>query len=229
LRTSIVTRSGTNLIWLKPEQAARLTAFWGDESWRAVAYDTSLDFFEHPTKTDNETIVEAFRKRLADVAGFRYVLKPMPMRNRNNAVVYYLIFATPNATADKIVRHIFNGHSRGRVRNWRASNESGLGTGDSGSLPISGCSILLQAMGRRIQKTHRPDPGWQDLARTSGVPLEAKLSGQLGGNRPRLYFPQALTSSIWPLTGVFGHLAVYLAKYTTQQQQQQPAPTVAEH
>jgi hypothetical protein len=30
------------------------------------------------------------------------------MRNRNNAVVYYLIFATPNATADKIVEHIFN-------------------------------------------------------------------------------------------------------------------------
>jgi hypothetical protein len=65
-----------------------LTAFWGDESWRAVAYDTSMDFFGYPTKTDNETIVEAFRKRLADVAGFKYVLKPMPMRNRNNAVVY---------------------------------------------------------------------------------------------------------------------------------------------
>jgi three-Cys-motif partner protein len=102
-----------NALWnqpnqVKPEQAARLTAFWGDESWRAVAYDTSMDFFGHPTKTDNETIVEAFRKRLADVAGFKYVLKPMPMRNRNNAVVYYLIFATPNATADKIVEHIFN-------------------------------------------------------------------------------------------------------------------------
>src|SRR5271165_1693581 len=102
-----------NALWnqpnqVKPEQAARLTAFWGDESWKAVAYDTSMDFFGHPTKTDNETIVEAFRKRLADVAGFKYVLKPMPMRNRNNAVVYYLIFATPNATADKIVKHIFN-------------------------------------------------------------------------------------------------------------------------
>ena len=102
-----------NALWnhpdrVKPEQAARLTAFWGDESWRAVAYDTSRDLFGHPTKTDNETIVEAFRKRLLNGAGFKYVLEPMPMRNRSNAVVYYLIFATPNATADRIVKHIFN-------------------------------------------------------------------------------------------------------------------------
>ena len=66
-----------------------------------------MDFFGHPTKTDNETVVGAFRKRLLDVAGFKYVLEPMPMRNRSNAVVYYLIFATPNATANKIVKDIF--------------------------------------------------------------------------------------------------------------------------
>lgn len=101
-----------NALWnrpdqVKPEQSARLTEFWGDESWRAVAYDTSMDFFGHPTKTDNETVVGAFRKRLLDVAGFKYVLEPMPMRNRSNAVVYYLIFATPNATANKIVKDIF--------------------------------------------------------------------------------------------------------------------------
>jgi three-Cys-motif partner protein len=101
-----------NALWnrpdqVKPEQSARLTEFWGDESWRAVAYDTSMDFFGHPTKTDNETVVGAFRKRLLNVAGFKYVLEPMPMRNRSNAVVYYLIFATPNATANKIVKDIF--------------------------------------------------------------------------------------------------------------------------
>ena len=72
-----------------------------------IAYDTANDLFGHPTKNDNETIAEAFRKRLHDVAGFRHVLKPMPMRNRNNAIVYYLYFASPNDTANKIVQHIF--------------------------------------------------------------------------------------------------------------------------
>ena len=101
-----------NALWrerdkVKPEQAARLTSFWGDESWKEIAYDTQSDFFGHPIKNDNETIAEAFRKRLKDVAGFKHVLEPVPMRNRSNAVVYYLFFATPNDTANKIVKHIF--------------------------------------------------------------------------------------------------------------------------
>lgn len=101
-----------NALWrerdkVKPEQAARLTSFWGDESWRDIAYDTQSDFFGHPTKNDNETIAEAFRKRLKDVAGFKHVLEPMPMRNKSNAIVYYLYFASPNDTANKIVGQIF--------------------------------------------------------------------------------------------------------------------------
>jgi len=101
-----------NALWNQPDkvkldQAARLTAFWGDETWRTVAYDTKMDLFGHPTKTDNDTIAEAFRKRLVDVAGFKYVPQPIPMRNRSNAVVYYLFFGSPNATGEKIVKHIF--------------------------------------------------------------------------------------------------------------------------
>jgi three-Cys-motif partner protein len=101
-----------NALWrqrdrVKPEQAARLTSFWGDESWRGIAYDTQSDFFGHPTKNDNDTIAQAFRKRLKDVAGFKHVPDPVPMRNKSNAVVYYLYFASPNATANKIVGQIF--------------------------------------------------------------------------------------------------------------------------
>src|ERR1700751_2032699 len=92
---SLLTERFCRALWnqpdqVKPEQAARLTAFWGDEPWRDVAYETSMDLFGHPTKTDNRTIVDAFSGRLAEVAGFRFVLEPMPMRNRNNAIVYYL-------------------------------------------------------------------------------------------------------------------------------------------
>jgi three-Cys-motif partner protein len=102
-----------NALWrardkVKPEQAARLTSFWGDESWREIAYDTHSDLFAHPTKNDNETIAEAFRQRLKNVAGFKHVLEPMAMRNTSNAVVYYLYFASPDDTANKIVGQIFN-------------------------------------------------------------------------------------------------------------------------
>lgn len=102
-----------NALWherdkVKPEQAERMTAFWGDASWRDIAYDTKGDLFGHPTKNDNETIAESFRQRLKDVAGFKHVPEPIPMRNSNNAIVYYLYFASPNATGQKIVQHIFN-------------------------------------------------------------------------------------------------------------------------
>ena len=58
-------------------------------------------------KQDNDTIAEAFRQRLFKVAGFAYVPEPLPMKNRNNAVLYYLFFAAASKTADKIIRGIF--------------------------------------------------------------------------------------------------------------------------
>jgi three-Cys-motif partner protein len=102
-----------NAVWrdrkkVSPEQAARLTAYWGDKSWMEIAYDTSEDLFKHPIKTDNDTIAEAFRERLKSVAGFEHVPKPLPMRNRSNAIVYYLYFASPDDTGNKIVKDIFN-------------------------------------------------------------------------------------------------------------------------
>ena len=34
----------------------RMNTFWGDESWKEVAYSTTQDLFRHPTKVDNETL-----------------------------------------------------------------------------------------------------------------------------------------------------------------------------
>ena len=50
---------------------------------------------------------EAFRIRLREVARFRNVPTPLPMRNSRNAIVYYLFFASQNATAEQIIRDIF--------------------------------------------------------------------------------------------------------------------------
>lgn len=102
-----------NVLWrdparVSPGQAARLTKFWGDESWRDIAYSTEGELFGDFHKQPNEVVAEAFRKRLQEKAGFKFVPAPLPMRNRSRAIVYYLFFASPNATGDKIVRYIFD-------------------------------------------------------------------------------------------------------------------------
>ena len=102
-----------NVLWRNPDkvdpnQASRLTKFWGDESWRQVAYDTpQTNLFGWEEKADNETIAAAFRRRLLEVAGFSYVPEPIPMRNSKGATVYYLFFASQKPVAEKIVRDIF--------------------------------------------------------------------------------------------------------------------------
>lgn len=107
-----------NVLWSAPEsvnpaQANRLTAFWGDESWRAIAYKTTGNLFGWPVKEPTEMVVEAFRRRLIEVAGFKHVPEPIPMRNSKGAIVYYLFFASQKPVAAKIVREIFDTY-RGR-------------------------------------------------------------------------------------------------------------------
>jgi three-Cys-motif partner protein len=102
-----------NVLWwnpekVDPEQALRMTNFWGDESWKKVAYDKSGNLFGFEEKQSNNAIVSAFRERLKKVAGFAYVPEPIPMRNTRNAVIYYLFFASQKPTAVDIVNQIFN-------------------------------------------------------------------------------------------------------------------------
>jgi three-Cys-motif partner protein len=103
-----------NVLWKDPskvnkKQIERLNAFWGDESWRDAAYEKRKDLFDDTfeEKTSNRTIAEAFRKRLKEKAGFKYVPEPIPMRNTSGAIVYYLFFASPNQIGGKIVKEIF--------------------------------------------------------------------------------------------------------------------------
>ncbi len=107
-----------NALWQpgtgQPADTARMTRFWGDESWREAAYRPSRqgNLFSDSTveKAGNPEIAGAFRKRLQEVAGFQYVPEPMPMRNSKNAIVYYLFFASQNETGGRIVADIFRKH-----------------------------------------------------------------------------------------------------------------------
>jgi three-Cys-motif partner protein len=101
-----------NVLWrnptgVDPADIERMNAFWGDESWRRIAYTTDGNLFGFEEKADNETIAEAFRHRLRNVAGFKHVPKPMPMRNSHGAIVYYLFFASQKPVAVSIVEDIF--------------------------------------------------------------------------------------------------------------------------
>jgi len=106
-----------NALWTRPDRvdaadAKRMSALWGDESWRQAAYRPSAQgslFGDVAVqKVSNDAIVEAFRTRLRDHGGFKNVPSPMPMRNSSNAVVYYLFFASQNDAANHIVTDIFS-------------------------------------------------------------------------------------------------------------------------
>jgi len=105
-----------NVLWhdrrkVKPEQVKRMDRFWGDETWRQVAYPKTGGLFgEMETKAANRVVAAAFRKRLREVAGFAFVPEPLPMRNSRGSVVYYLFFASPNKTGAGIVGDIFSKH-----------------------------------------------------------------------------------------------------------------------
>jgi len=113
-----------NVLWRKSErvtaaQRERMTRYWGDESWRDAAYQTTQGLFEEmEEKASNEAVAEAFRSRLKTVGRFKHVPKPMPMRNTKGAIVYFLFFAAQEPTADKIVKDIFAKYAhRGEISN----------------------------------------------------------------------------------------------------------------
>jgi three-Cys-motif partner protein len=105
-----------NAIWRNPNKAPqdgveRMNRFWGDDTWKRAAYAESpqQNLFSGPDliKQSNDAIVAGFRERLKSVAGFAVVPEPLPMRNGNNAVVYYLFFASQKPVAQKIIDDIF--------------------------------------------------------------------------------------------------------------------------
>lgn len=104
-----------NVLWRDPTGVSesdilRMNTFWGDESWNQVAYRQATNLFGETVefKEKNSTIALAFAKRLNEVAGFKHVSKPLPMRNSKGATVYYFFFASQREVAGNIISHIFN-------------------------------------------------------------------------------------------------------------------------
>ena len=102
-----------NILWTNPDavlpsQIERMNAFWGDHSWRNAAYEARRGLFgDIMEKTTNLAIIKAYQARLKEVAGFKYVPDPMPMRNKKGVEIYYIFFASHNRTGSKIASSIF--------------------------------------------------------------------------------------------------------------------------
>jgi three-Cys-motif partner protein len=90
-------------------KVAQMTRLWGDDSWKDAGYDKVRTLFDDalPVKVTNERFAEAFRERLKKKAGFKFVPEPMPMKTKNNSVIYYLYFASQKPVAAEIVDYIF--------------------------------------------------------------------------------------------------------------------------
>jgi three-Cys-motif partner protein len=110
-----------NVLWRHPEgvdaaDLRRMNEFWGDDSWRQIAYTTKRDLFGHLEKEENEVVAEGFRQRLLKIAGFKHAPKPLPMRNTKGATVYYLFFASHKPAAENIITDIFNKYRQRGVK-----------------------------------------------------------------------------------------------------------------
>ena len=72
-----------NVFWKGPERVSknnieRMNRFWGDESWRKIAYTKEETLFgPGESKEDISRVTEAFRDRLLKVAGFKHVPDPL--------------------------------------------------------------------------------------------------------------------------------------------------------
>jgi three-Cys-motif partner protein len=101
-----------------PVQVARMDRFWGDGSWRNVAYEPNPqrnlfgDSEAVKVEDANKKIAEAYRQRLIDIAGFAYAPQPVRFVNSLGFTIYYLFFASPNPTGNKIVEDIFRKHRK---------------------------------------------------------------------------------------------------------------------
>jgi three-Cys-motif partner protein len=95
----------------KPEHIRRMNRFWGDDSWRRIAYSLDeLSGLEIKKWASRSLLATAFRERLRNVAGFAHVPEPVVMKTKvtRGPVLYYLFFASYNTVGNKIVSYIFD-------------------------------------------------------------------------------------------------------------------------
>lgn len=100
----LITKSGD----IPTNWGDQLTACFGTEEWRDLAYSVETDLFGNEVITKNggvsERLLKLYIRRLEGL--FPYVAKPHLIRNTRGAPLYYLIWAGPNKLGLKGASHI---------------------------------------------------------------------------------------------------------------------------
>ncbi|MEO1986588.1 MAG: three-Cys-motif partner protein TcmP [Martelella sp.] len=100
----LITRSGD----IPERWAQQLTACFGTEEWRTIAYDRVTDLFGDEIVQKHgdvpKRLLNLYISRLREI--FNFVAKPRLIRNTRNAPLYYLIWAGPNKLGLKGADHI---------------------------------------------------------------------------------------------------------------------------
>lgn len=98
---------------VRPSDVEQMTRFWGDESWRDATYQRVDTLFgdEQAKLRGNQALVQAFRRRLIETAGFRHVPEPLEMRIPTGQVIYHLFLASQIETAARIIKGVFKRRS----------------------------------------------------------------------------------------------------------------------
>lgn len=101
---------------VSPSDIERMNTMWGDGSWENVAYrEVQTLFGSELEKEPIQNILDAFCVRLEKEACFKFVSKPLAMKNKTNATIYHLIFASQKDVALKIADYIFEANRYPRL------------------------------------------------------------------------------------------------------------------
>lgn len=102
-----------NVLWrnpdgVKPDQIARMNAFWGDDCWREAAYEARQGLFgDMIKKRANDTVIQVYRKRLQEKAGFNICPEPYTDEEQEKSINLIFVFASHNETGNRIAKSIF--------------------------------------------------------------------------------------------------------------------------
>ena len=98
--------------------ALRMTKWWGSEIWKEQFYGKGPRLLVGEPKiqktVNNEDIVDLYRTRLLNEGKFRFVTQPFETTNKKNATLYYLLLASNNETAVRIMDEILDKYRKPR-------------------------------------------------------------------------------------------------------------------
>lgn len=90
--------------------AERMTQWWGSEVWKNQFYGLGPKLLAGEPKiqkrVNDEDIVGLYRERLRNEGSYEFVTEPLAMKNTKNATIYYILLASNNANAVKIMNEI---------------------------------------------------------------------------------------------------------------------------